>query len=230
MKQRKSYLKVGSSFPWKTVLIIGGIIALTAILIIGVMGMDIDLSGFGNSIKAYWLNFIHWIENIFSDFSVNLAQIAVLIIAGIAAICFLKNPVLLITATFYGIVFFLTLGGVNLMNSYWFWILILIAELIAIIATYFFTGDSFGSCCSGAFIQLFVLVPVWFILGCLCLSAAEKENAELENLFYLILQFVTFAVVLGYQLIIMFSHSDNGLSTRDPVIDITDDDTDWDDL
>lgn len=230
MKQRKSYLKVGSSFPWKYLLIIGGMIALTAILIIGIMHTDIDLSGVGNSIETYWLNFIHWIENVFSDFSVNFAQIAVLIVAGIAGICFLKNPILLVTTIFYGIVFFLTLGGVNVINSYWFWILILVAELIAIIATYFFTGDSFGSCCSGVFFQLLILVPVWFILGCLCLSAAEKENVELENFFYLILQFVTFAVVLGYQLIIMFSRGDNGLTLRDPVVDITDDDTDWDDL
>ena len=161
----------------------------------------------------------------------NIAQIIVLAISGTAIIYFLKNKniILLITSLFYGIIYFITFSGLNLMNSYWFWILIGIAELIAIITTYISTGDTFGSCCESILFQLFVLVPVWFIMYCLCSSAAEKRNTELENLFYLILQFATFTVVLGYQLIMMFSNETTSIGERDPVVDMTGDEIDNDD-
>lgn len=222
--RKKSYLKAGSSSAWKYIFIIGGIIAVAACLVIGMVKTNTDISGIGNFIKTCRMDLIHWTADLFSDFSINPAQIILSVVVVIAMVCFFKNFILLITSVFYGVVFFITLGGVNIMNSYWFWILIIAAELIAVFATYFSIGASFISCCENILWQLFVLVPVWLILGCLCLYASEKENVQMENLFCLILQFLTFAIVLGYQMIMMFSSSSDDMTIRDIVADIIDDD------
>lgn len=223
IEQRKSYLKVGTSRRKKKIILsLVGIAVLIISLAIVISKINIDLS---------------WLKNLFATIeikSINIAQIIVLIAGGIAIFCFAKykNIILLITTIFYGVICFITFGGINIMNSYWFWIFICIAELIAIITTYISTGDSFFSCFESVFFQLFGLVPIWFLMYCLCSYAAEKGNAELENLFYLILQFATFAVVLGYQLIMIFSNGNTGIDQRDITVDMTgdEDDGDWDDL
>lgn len=220
---KKSYLKVGTSRRKKKIILsLVGIAILIVSLAIVISKINIDLS---------------WLKNILATIdikSVSISQIIVLIAGGIAICCFSKyrNINLLITTIFYGAICFITFGGINIMNSYWFWILICIAELIAIVTTYISTGDSFFTCCESVLLQLFILVPVWFIMYCLCSYAAEKGNAELENLFYLILQFATFAVVLGYQLIMMFSNGNTGIDQRDITVDMTgdEDDGDWDAL
>ncbi len=238
MKQKKSYLKVVDTRRRKIVLIsIIGILVLAISIVAIAIKFDMTLSKFGDIVKTSYIDIISWFKNLFGSNifkQTNIFRIIILLISGTATIYFLKNKniILLITTLFYGIIFFITFGGINIMNSYWFWILIGIAELIAIITTYISTGDSFISCCESILFQLFVLVPVWFIMYCLCSYAAEKGNAELENLFYLILQFATFAVVLGYQLIMMFSDGNTSIDQRDITVDMTgdEDDGDWDDL
>lgn len=219
--QKKSYLRVGTSRSKKKIILsLVGIAVLIVFLSIVISKINIDLSWFKNILAAIKIK------------SVNISQIIVLIAGGIAIYCFAKyrNIILLITTLFYGAISFITFGGINIMNSYWFWILICIAELIAIITTCISTGDSFISCCESVLFQLFVLVPIWFVMYCLCSSAAEKGNHQLENLFYLILQFATFTVVLGYQLIMMFSNGNTTIDQRDPTVDMTgeEDDGDWD--
>lgn len=235
MKQIKSYLKVVDTRRRKIVLIsIIGVLVLAISIVALAVKFDITPSKFGGIVKTSCTNLASWFKNLFGTniFQYrNIVQIFVFAISGAAIFYFSKNKniILLITSLFYGIIYFITFSGINLMNSYWFWILIGIAELIAIITSYISTGDSFVSCCESILFQLFVLVPVWFIMYCLCSYAAEKGNAELENLFYLILQFATFTVVLGYQLIMMFSNGTASIGERDPVADMTGDEIDNDD-
>ncbi len=220
---KKSYLRVGTSSRKKKIIL----------SIVGIAVLIISLAVLNSKTT---INF-SWLKNIFTtiDFKyVNISQIFLLIAGGVAIFCFAKtkNILLLVTTLFYGIIYFISFGGINFMNSYWFWILLVIAEIIAIIASYIFTEDSFLTCCKGTLFQLFILVPVWFFMYCLCSSAAEKGNAELENLLYLILQFVTFTVALVYQLIMMFSDGSTSINEPDPVVDMTgdEDDSDYSDI
>lgn len=223
--QKKSYLKVGSNSVWKYILAICGVLILAMLLIIFVIKPYVNLSEITEFIKTHFTNICSWFKNFFSNPYVKYILIILLIIAGLSLICFFKakNIILSITTILYSIIFCMTFSGINIMNSYWFWILLIIAELLAIIVSCIVTGDSFFTCCESVLIQLFVLVPVWIIMYCLCSYVAEQEKVGLENLFYLILQFATFATVLGYQLIIMFSDGDAITSIPDIVVDMTGD-------
>lgn len=232
--QRKSHLRAGSNSAWKYILAICGIVIVTLLLLIFVIKPDFDLSGITNFIKTHCLNISSWFENFFSSFSLNVVQIILFAATGIILIYCLKtkNIILTITAIFYGVICFITFGGINIMNSHWFWILFIIAEIIAIIVSYIFTGDSFFTCCESVLFQLIILLPMWFIMEVLCVAVSDKGDTQLETLFYLIMQFLTFAVVLGYQLIMMFSDGSTSGSERDPVMDMTgdEDDSDYDDI
>lgn len=174
--QRKSHLRAGSSgCKKKIILIIVVIAALIVSLAIVISKINIDLSQF---------------KDIFAKIevkSISTAQIVVLIAGGIATFCFAKykNIILLITAIFYSMICFITFGGINIMNSYWFWVLICIAELIAIITTYISTGDSFSLVVKAYCFNC----SYWSRFGLLCIACAvlRPSKAILNLKIYFIL-------------------------------------------
>lgn len=217
--RRKSYLRAGRKRHTKLILTILAIVVLVVAAIIAFHKFGIDFSFIKSLISKV-------------DFkSIKKAQIIVAAIGTVALICFIiaKNATWIITTILYSIIYFITLGGINIMNSYWFWILFAVAELLAIIVSCGTTGDSFFAGCGGSLFQLFALGPIWLFIYAFCSYAAEKGNTELENLWYLVLQFLTFAVVFGYQMIMMYSKGGGATYDRDPVADMIGDEIDNDD-
>lgn len=217
--RRKSYLRVKRKRYTKLIisLIVVAVLVAAAVVVLKKFGINPD----------YIKNLIMKVDLS----AISTPQIIVAIIGVIALICFIiaKNITWIFTTLFYSAICFITFGGINLMNTYWFWILFLVAELLAVIVSRGTTGESVAASCGGTFLQLFALGPIWFFMYAFCSYAAEKGNTELENFWYLVLQFLTFAVVFAYQMIIMYSKGDGPASERDPVADMIGDEIDNDD-